>query len=157
MSSKTPSHVHRKKDAYVRKNQILSIPKFGKFFSFRALISLVSIIGAILVLAFWKEDSLYPWVTSALLTVLAILYHPHMEWMENYFYNGLMAMYLIFILFYFIAEDKMRFDLNSYIVAAFILAVFITGFLLPLNRFFRTRRNIRWHNERVRKAQNMDS
>lgn len=157
MSSRTPSNLHKKKDAYVRKNQILSMPRVGEFFSFRALTSLVSIIGAVLLLAFWKEDSLYPWITSALLTTLAILYHPHMDWVENYIYNGLMALYLIFILFYFIAKDKMHFDLYTYIVAAFILAVFVTGFLLPLNRFFRTRRNIRWHNERVREAQIMDT
>ena len=157
MSPKTSSHLHRKKDAYVRKNQILSMPRVGEFFSFRALTSLVSIIGAVMILAFWTEDSLYPWVTSALLTALAILYHPHMEWTENYVYNGLLALYLIFILFYFIAKDKLRFDLNLYIAAAFILAVVITGFLLPLNRFFRTKRNIRLHNERVREAQIMDN
>ena len=117
MSPKTSSHLHRKKDAYVRKNQILSMPRVGEFFSFRALTSLVSIIGAVMILAFWTEDSLYPWVTSALLTALAILYHPHMEWTENYVYNGLLALYLIFILFYFIAKDKLRFDLNLYIAA----------------------------------------
>ena len=157
MSSKTSSNLHKKKDAYVRKNQILPMPRVGKFFSFRALTSLVSIIGAVLILAFWKEDSLYPWITSALLTVLAILYHPHMEWTENYVYNGLLALYLIFILFYFIAEDKMHFDLNPYIVAVFLLSVIVTGFILPLKRFFRTRRNIRWHNERVRESQIMDT
>ena len=157
MSSKRSSQLHRKKDAYVRKNQILSLPKLGEFFSFHAFTSLVSIIGAVLILGFWREDSLYPWITSALLTALAILYHPHMEWPENYVYNGLMALFLVFILFYFIAEDKIHFDLNIYIISVFLLAVVISGLFLPLKRYFRTKRNIRWHNQRVRDAQIKDT
>ena len=137
------------KDYYQRKNHLVSKPRFSDHLSFRSFVGVLMAIGSILVLQYWKEDSLLPWGSSMLLIALACIYHPPIRRLEGYVCTVLLALTLSYVLFFRVIQDNLSEEVLPFIHIILVLLLACFGVILPIRRYIRTRRWAKQHNDKV--------